>query len=604
MKTVEPDTESLEAELKSVRDRLIAVQDISEALAGPLELDMLLGLVMEKVTELMRAERSTLFLLDADTGVLTSRVAQTSTQKPLTITLELGEGIAGWVAMTGRTINMKDAYKDPRFQSDVDVETGFRTRSMLCKPMWNIQGTTIGVFQVLNKGNGYFTQEDEELLSALASQAALSIENARLYVSLQARNIELNEAKEKLVKKMEDREVLLAIEQTVSSQFHLDEVLDRVLEEIMESIPSKAGSILLLDKETNDLTFRSYAGSNMPELHHRTLPKGKGLVGWCAENGESILSNDVQEDSRHAHKIASELGIEVDTAVCVPIFSQENSIGALQLLNSMKKGRRYDGDDLQLLTLISGQISRAIDGARARDEHLNENRLAAIGQSLSGVLHDFRTPMTVISGYIQLMEGEEAPEERAEYGEIVKSQISHLNTMVREVLAYARGEITLFIKKQFLADFFKELIEAIRVELEAKGVEVHYQEEDRGYAFFDASKLRRTIFNLARNAREAMEGQQNKGKLHIRVWGDVKTWSVSVADNGHGIPERIRDTLFDDFVTYGKQNGTGLGLAIVKKVVEEHGGNIEVESILDEGSTFTITLPRQPKDEETSDATS
>ena len=146
-------------EARVLRARLEAVQDISKALATALPLDLLLNVVMDKITRLMNAERSTLFLLNPDTGVLTSKVALTNSTEPLQIRLELGEGVAGWVAMTGETVNIGDSYTDERFTPQVDYGTGFITHSMLCMPLWNLQGATMGVIQVLNKRDGQFSRD-------------------------------------------------------------------------------------------------------------------------------------------------------------------------------------------------------------------------------------------------------------------------------------------------------------------------------------------------------------------------------------------------------------------------------------------------------------
>src|SRR5690606_4952828 len=106
-----------------------------------------------------------------------SKVLQGARMKELR--LKIGEGIAGWVAKTGKSVNIKDAYRDQRFNQNVDNETGFQTRSCLCQPIRNHERKIIGVVQVLNKHEGYFTVEDENLLSAISSQVAVSIENSK-----------------------------------------------------------------------------------------------------------------------------------------------------------------------------------------------------------------------------------------------------------------------------------------------------------------------------------------------------------------------------------------------------------------------------------------
>ncbi|MFQ6673841.1 MAG: ATP-binding protein, partial [Fidelibacterota bacterium] len=136
-------------------------------------------LIVELVTENVHADRSTLYLMDEQERVIWSKVLQG--EEWLEIRLPLGTGLAGYVAQTGETVNIEDAYQDPRFYKNVDEQTGYVTKSVLCAPMRNRDGKIIGVFQVLNKKEGLFTHEDETFLEAMSSHAALAVENAFLY---------------------------------------------------------------------------------------------------------------------------------------------------------------------------------------------------------------------------------------------------------------------------------------------------------------------------------------------------------------------------------------------------------------------------------------
>jgi len=160
--------------------RLRAMCDVSRAVAGTLDLDRLLNLVVAKTTEVMEADRSSLFLIDWDTEELWSKVAQGVRYMEIRFPMDLG--LAGAVATSGEVLNIPDAYEDERFNREVDKRTGYRTRSVLAVPMNNKAGERIGVMQVLNKrGDEEFTSEDEELLKSLAGQAAIAVENAQLY---------------------------------------------------------------------------------------------------------------------------------------------------------------------------------------------------------------------------------------------------------------------------------------------------------------------------------------------------------------------------------------------------------------------------------------
>jgi HD-GYP domain-containing protein (c-di-GMP phosphodiesterase class II) len=160
--------------------RYRAVYDVMRALGGTLDLDELLDLIITRITEVMDADRSSLFLIDWDSEELWSKVAQGV--RFMEIRFPMDRGLAGAVATSGEVLNIPDAYEDPRFNQDFDRQTGFHTQSVLCVPMTNHEGERIGVIQVLNKkGEVPFDEEDEELLVALAGQAAVAVENSRLY---------------------------------------------------------------------------------------------------------------------------------------------------------------------------------------------------------------------------------------------------------------------------------------------------------------------------------------------------------------------------------------------------------------------------------------
>jgi len=152
---------------------------VMKSVASELHIDELLKKIVNSTSEVMNAERASLFLLDPKTGDLWSKVAQG--MESMEIRVPIGVGIAGHVAMTGETINIEDAYADSRFNPDVDKRSGYRTRSMLCMPLRNDAGEVMGVMQVLNKLAGVFSEEDERLLNALGSQISISLENSRLF---------------------------------------------------------------------------------------------------------------------------------------------------------------------------------------------------------------------------------------------------------------------------------------------------------------------------------------------------------------------------------------------------------------------------------------
>ncbi|MBL8020382.1 MAG: GAF domain-containing protein [Leptospirales bacterium] len=168
-------------QLEAENSRLKSLLGVSKEMMSEVHLDKLLELIMHRVTSVMNAERSSLFLLDHKTDELYAQVAQGLNTKQ--VRFPNGKGIAGHVGKTGETINIKDAYQDPRFNRDFDRKSGFRTRSILCMPIRNTRKKIIGVAQVLNKKeeSAIFTRDDESLLQAFSSIAAISLENAFAY---------------------------------------------------------------------------------------------------------------------------------------------------------------------------------------------------------------------------------------------------------------------------------------------------------------------------------------------------------------------------------------------------------------------------------------
>jgi sigma-B regulation protein RsbU (phosphoserine phosphatase) len=155
------------------------LNEAAKVVNSTLDLDKLLSLILDTALKIVEGDRGTLYLVDAKKKELWSKVLRGA--ELVTIRLPLGKGIAGYVGATGDTLNIIDAYADPRFNPEFDRKTGYRTSTILCMPMRNKDGDIIGVLQLLNKRKGAFTKDDEHFINALSIHAAIAIENARLY---------------------------------------------------------------------------------------------------------------------------------------------------------------------------------------------------------------------------------------------------------------------------------------------------------------------------------------------------------------------------------------------------------------------------------------
>ncbi len=159
--------------------KMAILLDVAASLAETLDLDTLIQKIVGKISEILDADRSTLFLLDKERGELWSKVAQGLRMKEIRI--PSSKGLAGHVVRTGETLNVPDAYADPRFDPENDRRTGYRTRSVLSCPVMDKEGRIVGVTQAINKRSGRFEEEDEDYLKAISSQIAVVLENAQLY---------------------------------------------------------------------------------------------------------------------------------------------------------------------------------------------------------------------------------------------------------------------------------------------------------------------------------------------------------------------------------------------------------------------------------------
>ncbi len=574
--------------LERERAKVRALEDIGVALGSTLDLNELLALVLTRVSEVVDAERSTLYLLDEDTGELWSKVAQG--EQIVEIRLDVGEGLAGWVAQGGRSVNIKDAYQDERFDQHWDQKTGFRTRSILCVPMKNHHGRILGVIQALNKRGGYFSVDDESLLSALASQAAVCVENSKLFLSVVGKNMELIETQSQLERKVKELDVLVEIANVAATAGKLDDLLEGVLARAMRAVDAEAGSILISDDITGELRFRCAVGGAPEAVKRVRVKAGEGICGWVALHGEPQIVNDVRRDKRHSRELEDDIGYHPRSVLCVPL-RWEDGVGALELLNKSRGEGNFGEDDLKLAAVIAGNVSSAIGLARARERREREERLSTVGQLLSGVLHDLKTPITVISAAVQLLVSEKDEGKRQVLADRVVRQVGVINSLIRETLAFAKGETSLWLRKVYLHQFFADLEAQLTQEFRGRGMNVQLRLIDRGVAHFDQHKLQRALLNLARNAAEALNGKPGTLTFGVDRRADGALL-ITITDDGPGISDEIRGRLFESFTTHGKVGGTGLGLAIVRKIVQDHGGTIDVES--EPGrTTFTIVLPQK-----------
>jgi signal transduction histidine kinase len=564
-----------------------ALREVGNALGTTLELDDLLELILGRLTDLLEADRSTLYLLDEATGDLVSRIVVG--QQVRSIRLKVGHGIAGMVAKTGKPIRIRDAYKDARFEAEWDLLTGFRTTSILAAPLKNHLGRTIGVIQVLNKKTANeFTFEDEAILAALSMQAAVAIDNSRLFLSLVQKNRQLLETKVQLEHRVKDLELLFDLERSTARAATVEELALAALRAATKASEARGAALLLAEEESGDLVQYVYDADAPQSLDRFGIKMGEGLLARAMVLRDPLRAPSGRASPDWNERVEGRFPFPVEAVAALSLEGEGAVFGSLGIF-SKRGGRVFTDQDVSLLTLVTANVSTAVRLFHASTARERSERLTSIGRLLSQVIHDFKTPMTVISGYVQLLASADESKTRQEYAGQILRQFDLLTAMQREVLEFARGESRVFVRRVYLHKFFNDIRQQLVHELEGRPIELEMSIDSKVVARFDEAHLARAIHNLATNSMEAMA--ERGGRLTLRAGLDKGDLLVVVSDTGPGIPKEIEGRLFRSFVTAGKKGGTGLGLAIVKKIVDEHRGTVTVHSS-DAGAAFELRIPQ------------
>lgn len=351
---------SAERSLETLRQFL----DMSELSTLTQGIEELIERVVITASKVLDADRATLFLVDDFTGELWSKVAEGVNRREIRI--PIGQGIAGWVAEHDELVNIPDAYSDPRFDGSVDLKTGYKTINILCGPVKNLQGKTVGVIQVINKSKGSFSSRDESLFKAFSYQTAVTVENFRLY-----RRLLLNHEK---------MAILLDVAASVSETLDLDALIIKIVNKTSQILDAERSSLFLLDEENGELWSKVAQGSELTEIR---FPRSLGIAGHVADTGEVLNIVDAYEDERFNPSVDRQTGFKTRTILSQPLINRDGKIiGVTQAIN--KRGGPFGSDDEDLLRALSAQISVALENAQLHKRAVTmKNYLACVQDSIT-----------------------------------------------------------------------------------------------------------------------------------------------------------------------------------------------------------------------------
>ncbi|MDP2960475.1 MAG: SpoIIE family protein phosphatase [candidate division Zixibacteria bacterium] len=329
--------------------------ETSKLLNSTLELEELLDIILELITKAMEASFSSISLLDKKTQELNLYLytgkKEEEKKKP---SLKLGQGIAGWVALNQEPVITNQARKDPRFSAELEEKFGFSIDSLICVPLLRRE-KLLGVVVAMNKLYGKeFTPDDLKVFSSLADQVAIALDNSYLY--------------RKARKETREKEILLDVDRLISSSLNLDEVLELILDSLKRLVKYDAAAIFLIDKEkreVGEIKTRGFDPAIVPDLK---LKMGQGLVGWVAENRQTVIVPDVEKDPRYI-----EARHETKSEIVAPIITDQRTIGVFNLESD--RVNTYDSEDMNLLTAFASHCAVAIERTRLHEEILIKKKL-------------------------------------------------------------------------------------------------------------------------------------------------------------------------------------------------------------------------------------
>jgi signal transduction histidine kinase len=380
--------------------------------------------------------------------------------------------------------------------------------------------------------------------------------------------------------------MLLDIETILARAEDIDAMGPRVFGRILQTVDAGAGSLYLLDSGGASLRVYSRDGSVNQMLR---VEPGSGFAGWAASKGEEICIRNPAADPRYDRTLLKRSGIDVSNVAALPMpFAEGAGIRGALLVANKSAHTGFSEADMLVLRLSAAQLAQAIEHLMDRDARERERRLATVGRLLAGVLHDLKSPITVISGYAEMLAEQVPGDEGAAYLDKIRHALSRITNMARDIVAFSRGEREIMPHPIQLSDFVDHFVQQITLYLQSNNIDFVVRVRTAGTIRIDEEKMIRAFNNIAVNAVEAMPDQ---GRLIFEVDRIGNDLVFSFTDFGKGIPEEIQGTLFHSFVTMGKDQGSGLGLALARKIIDSHGGRINYTTSRGGGTTFLISIP-------------
>jgi PAS domain S-box-containing protein len=447
-------------------------------------------------------------------------------------------------------------------------------------------------------------RKDGEIRTVSESSTSVrdSVGNVIAYQGFLLDVSERRRAEQQIRRRNRELMVLNSIAETLSYTLDLSESVHRTLRQMLELFELDAASLYLFEKD--DVTIRRVAAVGHRSEFARSFPVitlPAGLIQQLRATHATFLSVQGLPLPAIAQELQKKEGIE--SAYVVTLWAKEKIIGGLVV--GSRRQREFSVADISLLTAVGSQVASAVDHSRLYEETrqayenlrrtqeqlVHSEKLAAVGQLISGVAHELNNPLTAILGYSQLLSssGEVGPQALG-YSEKLYKQAQRTHRIVQNLLSFARQHKPERVAVQ-LNTILEDTLALRDYDLRMSQIHVHLDmSSELPEVPADPHQLQQVFLNLINNAVDAILETGAEGDLWVRTGVEADRAYVEFADSGPGVKDASR--VFDPFYTtkpVGK--GTGLGLSICYGIITEHGGSIQVKNAPEGGAIFRIELP-------------
>jgi signal transduction histidine kinase len=395
-------------------------------------------------------------------------------------------------------------------------------------------------------------------------------------------------------------EHLIAAALYLNSTEDLSTLCRHILEAGCQVLGSEAASLMIRDPSSGQLHWMAALGVAGPLILDETLRCGEGIAGWVAEAGQSVVSNDPQNDPRFSQRIDALSGFVTRHLLCVPMVLHGRVYGVLEFLNR-PADQPFDEVDVRKALAFASMAAVTLENGRlirVAEEVGNVREISRFKtEMVSVVAHEMRNPLTSIRGFSEMLATEDGlPFDKArEFGERIYEEAGRMDRLITDFLNLSRlesGSLPLADEPFELAAVMRRSVDKLDGLYPQHPISLEVPPDATVHG--DAARTEQIVDNLLSNA---VKYSPDGGVVRLEVRPEGATWRVAVSDHGLGIAPEHTSRLFHHFYrvpekSHRKVRGSGLGLTIVKTLVEKMGGRVGCDSQAGVGSTFWFTLPR------------